>query len=195
MFRKPRLRRKAVCRQIKLRRLRYPRKHARMAHRHDDTDATRHSHTLSCDRKNQHRRKTARQTHATIHAYKQRHITQGAMHYSKSIPSKSVLGLLRPFFHADHTYLRTQNAIYPIPQTSMLCSGDGLNCKRARKQNLKTCSMRVPSYKKGKGELQGTEYHVMQSTTRRTYLCKALASNNQQNENGQHFPLSMCYTR
>ena len=98
MFRKPRLRRKAVCGQIKLQRLRYPRKHATMAHRHDDTDATRHSHTLSRDRKNKHRRKTARQTHTTIHAYKQRHITQGTMHYSKSIPSKSILGLLLSFF-------------------------------------------------------------------------------------------------
>ena len=35
----------------------------------------------------------------------------------------------------------------------MLCSGDRLNCKRARKQNLKTCSMRIHSYEKREKEI------------------------------------------
>ena len=48
------------------------------------------------------------------HINLQKDITQEAMHYSIRIPSKSKLGLLRSFLHADNAYLDTQNTISQI---------------------------------------------------------------------------------
>ena len=115
MFRRPRLRPKAICRQVKLRRVRYAREHAKTSRKHDYTVATRQCHNLSsCDKKKNRRLKSAKAPSLHRTRLQTNPITQEAMHYSIRIPSKSKLGLLHSFLHADNAYLDTQSTISQI---------------------------------------------------------------------------------